>query len=214
MACQLVFLTGARAGSGVRFTQPAFWIGRDPRVLQRLAKATGLHLLTNTGYYGGADDKYVPAHACTESVAQLAERWVQAWTAGIEDTGVKPGFIKTGVDEIAEGTALSAIDEKLVRASALASQRTGLTVVCHTGGGAAGLAALQTFLREQGFSPFRVRYHETVARIEVADRDLPRLIAQPLRDQVIARFKSSGFTYVALDLQGFRSGSMNEGTRP
>lgn len=72
----------------------------------------------------------------------------------------------------------------------------------------------ETFLREQGFSTFRVRYHETVARIEVADRDLPRLIAQPLRDQVIARFKSSGFTYVALDLQGFRSGSMNEGTKP
>lgn len=126
------------------------WIGRDPRVLQQLAQAAGLHIITNTGYYGGAGDKYVPAHAYTESADQLADRWVREWVEGIEDAGVKPGFIKTGVDEIAEGAALSAIDEKLVRASALASKRSGLAVVCHTGGGPAGLAAVKTFLREQG----------------------------------------------------------------
>jgi phosphotriesterase-related protein len=128
---------------------PAY-IGRDPRVLKQLAAATGLHLVTNTGYYGGAGDKFVPAHAHTETVDQLADRWVREWTDGIEDTGVKPGFIKTGVDEIAEGSALTPIDAKLVAASARASKRTGLAVVCHTGGGAAGLAAVKTFIREQG----------------------------------------------------------------
>jgi len=125
-------------------------IGRDPRVLQQLAKATGLHIVTNTGYYGGAGDLFVPDPAYTESAEQLADRWIREWKDGIEETGVKPGFIKTGVDEIAEGAALSAIDEKLVRASALASKGTGLAVVCHTGGGPAALAAVKTFIRELG----------------------------------------------------------------
>src|SRR5690606_34326616 len=42
-------------------------IGRDPVLLRDLARATGLHILTNTGYYGAADDKFLPPHAFTES---------------------------------------------------------------------------------------------------------------------------------------------------
>jgi len=77
---------------------PAF-IGRDPRVLKRLAQETGLHIVTNTGYYGGANDKFVPRHAYDETADQVADHWVREWENGIEDTGVKPGFIKIGVDE-------------------------------------------------------------------------------------------------------------------
>src|SRR5262245_55559413 len=77
---------------------PAY-IGRDPRVLKRLAEESGLHIVTNTGYYGGADDKFVPRHAYVETPAQLADRWTREWDQGIEDTGVKPGFMKIGVDE-------------------------------------------------------------------------------------------------------------------
>ena len=133
---------------------PAF-IGRDARVLVRLAKETGVHILTNTGYYGGAGDKFVPAHAYNESAQQLADRWAREWESGIEDTGVKPGFIKTGVDEASGNPpALSEIDAKLVRATALASKRTGLTTVCHTGGGPAGLAAARLFI-QQGGAPSR-----------------------------------------------------------
>jgi phosphotriesterase-related protein len=128
---------------------PAF-IGRDPRVLKRLAQETGLHILTNTGYYGGAADKFVPTHAYVETATQLADRWVREWENGIENTQVRPGFIKIGVDEIkGESAPLSAIDEKLVRASALASKRTGLSVTCHTGGGPAGLTALKVFMEEK-----------------------------------------------------------------
>ncbi len=131
---------------------PAY-IGRDPRVLKALASETGMHILTNTGYYGGAGDKFVPKHAYTETAAQLSDRWVREWEQGIEDTKVRPGFIKTGVDE-AQGTPphLSEIDAKLIRSSALASRRTGLPVTCHTGGGPAGLAATQLFI-EQGADP-------------------------------------------------------------
>ena len=122
---------------------PAY-IGRDPRVLKRLAIDTGLHIVTNTGYYGGANDKFVPRHAYTETEEQLADRWIAEWRNGIEDTGVKPGFIKIGVDEAKDGQ-LSEIDAKLVRAAALASAETNLAVVCHTGGGPAGLAAAKLF---------------------------------------------------------------------
>jgi phosphotriesterase-related protein len=128
---------------------PAY-IGRDPRVLKRLAEETGLHVLTNTGYYGGANDKFVPKHAYDETPDQLANRWVREWEHGIEDTGVRPGFMKIGVDEAkGDPPKLSEIDEKLVRAAARASRRTGLAVTCHTGGGPAGLAATRLFVEEK-----------------------------------------------------------------
>lgn len=68
----------------------------------------------------------------------------------------------------------------------------------------------ETFLRAEGFTTFRVRYHGDIARIEVDAAELERLIAPPLRQLVTASFKAAGFTYVTVDLDGFRSGSMNE----
>ena len=72
----------------------------------------------------------------------------------------------------------------------------------------------EQFLRNRGFRVFRVRHHENVARIEVLPEDMPRLLTEPLRGELVARFKSLGYTYVTLDLAGFRSGSMNETTKP
>jgi phosphotriesterase-related protein len=105
------------------------YIGKDVRLLQRLSTASGLQILTNVGYYGAADDKYVPAHAYDESAEQLAHRWVREWEEGIDGTDVRPGFIKVGVD----GTSLSEIDRKLVVAAAKTHRRTGLLILSHTG---------------------------------------------------------------------------------
>ena len=69
----------------------------------------------------------------------------------------------------------------------------------------------ETFMRENGFHTFRVRYHDEVARIEVALDELPKILEDVMRGRLIAEFKSAGFTYVSLDLQGYRTGSMNEG---
>lgn len=126
---------------------PAY-IGRDPRILKQLAQETGLQIVTNTGYYGGAGDKFVPKHAYSETAEQLAARWIKEWEQGIEDTDVKPGHIKIGVDE-ATGTppGLSDIDAKLVDAAAIASKRTGLSVTCHTGGAIAGYRAAERFAK-------------------------------------------------------------------
>jgi uncharacterized protein len=64
-------------------------------------------------------------------------------------------------------------------------------------------------LHDLGFRQLRVRFHETVARLELEEHDLPR--ALEMRARIVAAGKEAGFTYVALDLVGFRSGSLNEG---
>ncbi len=68
----------------------------------------------------------------------------------------------------------------------------------------------EQFLRELGFRPFRVRYHPgDMARIEVPASELPRFADEALRRRVVEHLKLAGFKYVTLDLEGFRSGSMN-----
>jgi len=69
----------------------------------------------------------------------------------------------------------------------------------------------ETFLREQGFNTFRVRFHDEVARIELGLDEMARMLNDELRNTLVHEFKQAGFTYVALDLQGYRTGSMNEG---
>ena len=65
-------------------------------------------------------------------------------------------------------------------------------------------------LRELGFRILRVRYHGSVARLELGPDEFLQATAD-LRDQVAQRIKAAGFTYVAIDLQGYRTGAMNEG---
>lgn len=127
---------------------PAF-IGRDPAVLARLARATGLHILTNTGYYGAAEDRFVPIHAYADSVDELANRWVVEAEQGIGPEKIRPGFMKIGVDPVGADGKLSAIDAKIVRAAARASRRTGLTIGSHTVQGKAALAQLEILAEEK-----------------------------------------------------------------
>jgi uncharacterized protein len=75
----------------------------------------------------------------------------------------------------------------------------------------ARIDAAENHFRDLGFRSYRVRYHdERTARIEVGREELPRLLADDLRDGVVAHLKGLGFTYVTVDLQGYRTGSMNE----
>lgn len=73
----------------------------------------------------------------------------------------------------------------------------------------AQVEAAEDALADLGFSQFRVRHHEEVARIELVASELPR--ALELREEVERRIKDAGYRYVAVDLGGFRSGSLNEG---
>lgn len=68
----------------------------------------------------------------------------------------------------------------------------------------------ENLLRGLGFKQFRVRYHEHIVRIEVSPDEIERFLERDLRTRVIAGFKEIGFSYVTLDLEGYRTGSMNE----
>lgn len=68
----------------------------------------------------------------------------------------------------------------------------------------------ETWLRLQGFSHYRVRCYNQLARIEVAPEEIARFLDETLRLDLVETCKSNGFDYVTLDLQGYRSGSMNE----
>lgn len=68
----------------------------------------------------------------------------------------------------------------------------------------------EEFLLAKGFEDVRVRVHDDIARIEVSAKDIPRLAAPGTRISVSRRLRSLGFKYVALDLEGYRMGSLNE----
>ena len=61
-----------------------------------------------------------------------------------------------------------------------------------------------------GLVEFRLRHHGQLARIEVKPEAIDKITAEPLRSQIVNKLKSLGFKYITIDLQGFRSGSLNE----
>ena len=79
-----------------------------------------------------------------------------------------------------------------------------------TPGKIAQVERAEAALRELGFRQLRVRHHGTIARIEIPRGEIPSLFARGLAEEAVRRVKEAGFTYIALDLEGFRSGSMNE----
>ena len=126
---------------------PAY-LGRDAAILKRLSDATGINMLTTTGYYGAVNEKFVPKHAYGESAQQLADRWTNEWNKGIEDTSIKPGLIKTSTDK----GPLTPMQRKLIQAAAITHLSTGLTIAVHSGNGDAAFEQLE-ILKEQGVSP-------------------------------------------------------------
>lgn len=72
------------------------------------------------------------------------------------------------------------------------------------------VAGAELVLRRLGFPECRVRNHDPIARIEVPPAELARLVEPQVRDAVVRALKALGFLYVAVDLQGFRSGSLND----
>ncbi len=126
--------------------------------------------------------------------------------AGIRSPLMEAGFTKGDIRREAKRRDIELWD---VPASACLASRvaygtpikeTDLSMIEHA----------EALLHELGFREVRVRYHAPVARIEVSDSDIPRLAEHPIREKVIEKFKSLGFTYITLDLSGYRSGSMNE----
>ncbi len=129
---------------------PAY-LGRDVQLLSRLASASDINFITNTGYYAARNGLYLPEHAFNETAMQLANRWIREARYGIDGTQILPGFIK-----IAVGNApLLAIDKKIVEAAIITHKETGLAIITHIGAGKitapranAGLEILKIIKRE------------------------------------------------------------------
>jgi uncharacterized protein len=126
--------------------------------------------------------------------------------AGVRSPFVELGLRKADVRELAKGIGLSVWDKP---AAACLSSRipygTSVTPerLAQVGGFEAELHAL-------GFRGCRVRYHDKVARLELELGDLPRMLAPGVREAVVQAGKTHGFTYITLDLAGYRTGSHNE----
>ena len=123
------------------------FLGRDPVLLRRLSTAANLQIVTNTGLY---KEPYLPAYSFSESAHELSKRWIREAEFGIVRTGVRPGFIKIAVNP----GRLIPIQQKIVRAAALTSKRTGMVIACHSGNGPAALEALD-ILRGESVAPDR-----------------------------------------------------------
>ena len=67
----------------------------------------------------------------------------------------------------------------------------------------------ENILFERGYPGTRVRVHEDVARIECLPGFLEKLIRNPEREQIVAKLKKIGFRYISLDMEGYRTGSLN-----
>lgn len=68
---------------------------------------------------------------------------------------------------------------------------------------------LEHFLEKLGFSGFRVRHHGNVARLEFDEGDFSRVIASPVRERIVAEFRTQGYDFVTLDLSGYQRGSVH-----
>lgn len=75
------------------------------------------------------------------------------------------------------------------------------------------IEAAETVLRELGFRIFRVRHHETLARLEIARDEMPRALDPDVTARLTRDLKALGYQYVTIDLQGYRLGSLNEALR-
>lgn len=124
---------------------------------------------------------------------------------GIKSPLLEAGLTKAEIRELSARAGLPTADKPAM--ACLASRIPYGTPVT-----AAALGAVETAevaLKAAGFKQCRVRHHGEVARVEVPPEDLPRLIAEPTRQQLAEAIKRAGFKFVALDLQGYRMGSLN-----
>ncbi len=131
------------------FDCTAAYFGRNVSLLKILSDRSGIQIITNTGFYGAAKDAYIPAFAFSETVEKIAKIWITEFEKGIDNTEIKPGFIKLAFDD---GDP-SPIDTKLFEAGILTHLATGLTLVVHTGNNVLAAKKQLSLLDEKKVSP-------------------------------------------------------------
>jgi pyridinium-3,5-biscarboxylic acid mononucleotide sulfurtransferase len=164
-------------------------------VLDSVAKARGFAAVA---YGVNADDThdFRPGHRAASEHRVLAP---------LLDAGLR----KTEIRELSRRAGLSTWDRPA--SACLASRLPYGTEV--TPERLALVERGEAALRELGFRQFRVRLHEKLARVEISPDEMPRALCAEIAASIAARLKAAGFAYVALDLEGYRQGSLNEGLR-
>jgi uncharacterized protein len=160
------------------------------KAIQQIAAVAGAKFIAEGSNADDADD-YRPG---ARAVAELAIR------SPLAEVGLKKAEIRA----LAQALGLAVWDRP--SAPCLATRFPYGTPV--TRQGLARVSQGEVFLRERGFQPVRVRHYGETARLEVAPEAIQALTAD--REDILRFFKGLGFTYVVVDLTGYRSGSMNE----
>ena len=124
------------------------YLGRDPKLLVELSKRSGIKFITNTGWYAANDRKHLPHKITNMNAKDIANVWINEAKNGIDNTGVKPGFIKIAINNF----KLTETEKKLVQAAAITHLETGLTIMSHTGLSEGAFAQLK-ILKQNGVDP-------------------------------------------------------------
>ncbi len=160
--------------------------------LADLAAAKGFETII---YGANCDDfgDYRPGHRAAEAF-------------GIRAPLADAGFTKEDIRQLSRQMALATAD--MPASPCLASRVAyGLEI---TEDRLKQVEQAEEFLQGLGLIEFRVRVHDSIARIEVHREDFDKVMAEPARSRIVEKLKLLGFKYITVDLQGFRSGSLNE----
>jgi uncharacterized protein len=166
------------------------------RVFGALQERARVHGLTSLVHGANVDDTgdFRPGMRAAEEL-------------GVRAPLLEAGFTKADVRAVSREMGLSTWD--LPSMACLASRVPYNTTLTKTA--LARIDAAETQLRAQlGLNQLRVRDHYPLARIELQEDDLQRILRPGVREKVVSRLEKLGYRYVTLDLRGFRSGSMNE----
>jgi len=224
-SCRAIGMTAVSPSLPASEHADAVRIAREIGAEHRLEQSSELE---REGYVANGPDR---CFHCKSELYEIAEKrraeWQLGWVlngtnlddlgdyrpgleaakqAGVRSPFVELGFSKQDVREVAKQLGLDTWDKP---AAACLSSRIpyGTSVTPER---LSQVGGLEAELRALGFRRSRVRYHDKVARIELDLEDLPRLLEPRMREAVVKAGKTHGFTYITLDLAGYRTGSHNE----
>jgi phosphotriesterase-related protein len=124
------------AGCGTLVECTPEYLGRDPELLRSLSRKSGLHLLTNTGFY---QKPYLAPSVYEMDEKEMGDIWIKEFQKGIGESGIKPGFIKIALNS----GELLPLQKRILAAALRTSEETGLVIQAHTVGGEAILQAAE-----------------------------------------------------------------------
>ncbi|ACL04166.1 ExsB family protein [Desulfatibacillum aliphaticivorans] len=167
--------------------------GLHTRALMELAKSLGLAKVA----HGANTDDYSDYRPGLQAAREL----------GVLSPLADAGLSKQEIREASKALGLKTWDKPSM--ACLASRIPYGSEV--TAEKLAAIEKAEDFLRSQGFKQFRVRHHGEIARIEVNEEDFERILLKPLRQALLRELEGLGFSYISLDLSGYKTGNLNKG---